>query len=163
MRTRQIVDDIFGAMHEYAALDILVQGYDASARLQKGEDPFPGQDVSDKAKSNLKVPTKEQSDSLFDLDDVGIDGEELLKNYEFALSICGVLNNNLSSKPELKQLRDKIHDFATNENVRSFIEAMSEKRYDDARNPEIYTAFRNAYVDVMNECNNLMDKQRGKK
>ena len=118
---------MFQLLECYVGIDILVQGYDLAKQLQQGKNPLPG------FKFNPKLTEDKNIESLFALEDIGIDVYKLRDETNQILQS----NNGSASYNAFKK-------FVEDKDVNEFMNNLAEKDFSNIP----YKEFHNKFVEL---------------
>jgi hypothetical protein len=121
-----------------------VQGYDVATRLQQGKSPFEDNEID----VELRTPTEEESRDFFDLEDVGVNAEELYK------SETEKLKRALEGTAEKNSLYQAVESFVNDERIDRFFQNIIQKDHDAIQTNQDYSIFHEKFKKIIEEYSN---------
>ena len=136
---------------EYAALDILVQGYMLGLERTEGKQPI----------ENLKMKeiSKEQANSLLDSEDIGIIADELHQVQVATLKqALESAKDNINGKNS-GNLYDIADSFAKNKKINSFMVDITSKDFVSIEEKKEYKIFHEKFVELCGAYNKIRESK----
>lgn len=134
---------VMQALHEYTAIDILVQGYMLAQELLEGKQPVEGVE--------LRLPSEEEADSLLDTEDIGISADELYKTQSESIRKAAEgIGASMSEEDEGSYMLALA--LAGDKRVESFMADLAAKDYRAIQEKKEYIIFDETFVALCEAC-----------